>query len=381
MRNNRPQILHDERGMSLVFVCLGFMAMLSATTLAIDIGMFMNSKSQAQNAADAGALAGAVALVYNNYTDRTPSGPAVQSALNTAKANKVGGQPVSINAADVTFPNDPAGQPNRVAVQVFRTAARLNPVPTLMGVFFGVNNVDIAATATAEASFANAETCMMPFTISDKWTENGTGPWDADDSFDPGDVYIGLKKDDPTNANYTGFNADRDRGVEMILKADNGSKVTASFYNPWDIGTSSGASDYSANIAGCNPAKSQIGDTMTPEPGNMVGPTKHGTDDLVAKDPNAKWNTTCNCVQGSDPKFKTSPRVVIIPVYDPVVFAAGPQHGKNIALKIANFIGFFIEEMTGNEVKGRITPVGGVLDDSLGPAPVGAFPKVIRLVQ
>jgi|SRR4051812_3407196 len=379
MRNNRPQILHDERGMSLVFVCLGFMAMLSATTLAIDIGMFMNSRSQAQNAADAGALGGAVALVYNNYTDRTPSGPAVQSALNTAKANKVGGQPVSILAADVTFPNDPAGQPNRVAVKVFRTAGRNNPVPTLMGVFFGVNNVDIAATATAEASFANAETCMMPFTISDKWTENGTGPWDADDSFDPGDVYIGLKKDDP-NTNYTGFNAERDRGVEMILKADNGSKVTASFYNPWDLPGSSGASDYAANIAGCNPAKSQIGDTITPEPGNMVGPTKQGTDDLVAKDPKAFWDKDgCNCVK--DSAFGKSPRIVIIPVYDPVVFAAGPQHGKNIALKIANFIGFFIEEMNGNEVKGRITPIGGIIDDSLGPAPAGSFPKVIRLVQ
>jgi Flp pilus assembly protein TadG len=378
MRNNRPHILHDERGMSLVFVCLGFMAMLSATTLAIDIGMFMNSRSQAQNAADAGALAGAVALVYNNYTDRSASGPAVQSAINTARTNKVGGQPVSIGAADVTFPNDPAGQPNRVAVQVFRTAARSNPVPTLMGMFFGVNNVDISATATAEASFANAETCMMPFTISDKWTEKGTGPWDPNDTFDPGDVYIGLKPNDP-NTNYTGFNAERDRGVEMILKADNGSKVTASFYNPWDLPGSSGASDYRANIAGCNPAKSQIGDMITPEPGNMVGPTKQGTDDLVAKDPNAVWNDTCNCVQHS--AFGKSPRIVIIPVYDPVVFAAGPQHGKNIALKIANFIGFFIEDMTGSEVKGRITPVGGIIDDSLGPAPTGSFPKVIRLVQ
>lgn len=379
MRNSLRHLVQDERGVSLVFVCVGFMAMLSATTLAIDIGMFMNSKSQAQNAADAGALAGAVALVYNSYTDRSAGGPAVQSAINTAKANKVGGQPVSIAPADVTFPNDPAGLPNRVAVQVFRTAARSNAVPTLMGVFFGVNNVDIAATATAEASAANAETCMMPFTISDKWTENGTGPWDPDDSFDPGDVYVGLKPSPDPNTNYTGFNADRDRGVEMILKADNGSKVTSSFYNPWDLPGSTGASDYRANIAGCNSAVAQIGDSMTPEPGNMVGPTKQGTDDLVAKDPNAVWDMSCNCVQHS--AFGTSPRVVIIPVYDPVVFAAGPQHGKNINLKIANFIGFFIETMNGNEVKGRITPVGGVFAGNLGPAPAGSFPKVIRLVQ
>src|SRR4051812_24838173 len=116
MRNNRPHILHDERGMSLVFVCLGFMAMLSATTLAIDIGMFMAARSQAQNAADAGAHARAVALVFNSYTDRTAGGPVVMSAVNAALANKVMGQAVAVTAADVTFPLDPAGAADRVQV-------------------------------------------------------------------------------------------------------------------------------------------------------------------------------------------------------------------------------------------------------------------------
>src|SRR5205085_4782971 len=113
------RILHrgrDERGMSLVFVTVSFMAALSATTLAIDVGMFMNSRSQAQNAADAGALAGAVALYYNNFNDRTSSGPAVKSAINTATANKVAGAGVSVTPPDGTFPNDPSGQPTRVQV-------------------------------------------------------------------------------------------------------------------------------------------------------------------------------------------------------------------------------------------------------------------------
>src|SRR3954447_22705706 len=108
------RILHlgrDERGMSLVFVTVSFMAVLSATTLAIDVGMFMNARSQAQNAADAGALAGAVALAYNSSTDRSSTGPAVQGAINTAKANLVAGAKVEIDPSDVTFPNDPAGHP------------------------------------------------------------------------------------------------------------------------------------------------------------------------------------------------------------------------------------------------------------------------------
>src|SRR6266851_3385586 len=113
MRERLHHLQRDERGMSLVFIAVGFIAMLSATTLAIDVGMFMNARSQAQNAADAGALAGAVALIYNDFNDRSSSGPAVQSAINTALANKVSGQDVSIVPADVTFPNDPSGQPTR----------------------------------------------------------------------------------------------------------------------------------------------------------------------------------------------------------------------------------------------------------------------------
>src|SRR5437764_2437491 len=97
----------DERGMSFVFVGIGFMAMLSATTLAIDVGMFMTARSQAQNAADAGALAGAVALVYNDFDNRTPTGPAVQSAINTGLTNKIAGGDGSILPSDVTFPVDP----------------------------------------------------------------------------------------------------------------------------------------------------------------------------------------------------------------------------------------------------------------------------------
>jgi hypothetical protein len=37
--------------------------------------------------------------------------------------------------------------------------------------------------------------------------------------------------------------------------------------------------------------------------------------------------------------------------------------------------------MQGDNVVGRITPVGGVIDKNAGPAPTGAFPHVVRLVQ
>src|SRR5688572_24237965 len=111
MRNRLRHLRNDERGMSLVFVGLGFMGFLTATTLAIDVGMLMTARAQAQNAADAGAHAGAVALVFNSFTDRTPEGPVVQSAINAAVSNPVMGGPVSVTPDDVTFPLDDAGDP------------------------------------------------------------------------------------------------------------------------------------------------------------------------------------------------------------------------------------------------------------------------------
>ena len=54
--------LRDERGMTLVMVATGMLAFLSATAFAVDVGMFMVARTESQRAADAGALAGAIAL-------------------------------------------------------------------------------------------------------------------------------------------------------------------------------------------------------------------------------------------------------------------------------------------------------------------------------
>jgi Flp pilus assembly protein TadG len=386
----------DERGMAFVYVGLGLIAFLSATTLAIDVGMFMSARTQAQNAADAGAHAGAVALAFNSYTDRSSTGPAVTSAVNAALKNEVVGAAVSVGPADVTFPAGASGAADRVRVNVFRTSARGNPVPTLMGALFGVSTVDINATATAEAAPADAESCVMPFTIPDKWIEHvdgackADGSWSTTSTFNVAetkgnkqntgkacanpDVYI-----PPGSEGATGYSPTADKGLLLVLKNSNDSNVAPSWYNPWDLPGSVGGDDYRNNIAGCNTHIVQIGDMMTPENGNMVGPTKQGANDLVAKDPGAHWDTGCNCVKGS--AFPVSPRIAIVPLYNPVVYADGQQTGKTgPQLQVANYLGFFIEGMQGNDVMGRITPIGGLIKGNGGPA-TGAFPHAIRLVQ
>jgi Flp pilus assembly protein TadG len=371
----------NEKGFSLVFVGCGMLAFVAVSMLAIDVGMLMTSRNQAQNSADSGALAGAIALAVDSWTDRSASGPAVTNALAASRANQVMRATVAVAPVNVEFLNNPDGVNNRVRVTVFRDAVHGNPLSTLIAKYFGIATANISAVATAEASPANAETCVKPFTIPDRWLEGGTRGSTGEDAFTPGtDVYQGpWNADGSNNPNYTGYNAVRDKGVQITLKANNDTKIAPSFYYPWDMpGENRGADDYRWSIGNCKTDLMKFGDVYDAEPGNMVGPTKQGMGDLVAKDPDAYWDTTKNEVHSS---MRPSPRVVVIPLFDPVYYYTGKMNGRNASLKFVNYLGFFLERMNGNEVVGRITPVAGVMDRNAGPAPAAAFPYVIRLVQ
>jgi Flp pilus assembly protein TadG len=386
------RLQRDQSGMSYVFIGMGLMAFLSASILAIDVGMLMTARSQAQNSADAGALAGATALGFDDFYDRSPSGPAVTNAISAATSNEVmhdpveNKGPVSVTPNDVEFLNDPNGEPTRVKVTVYRTAERGNPVSTMVARYFGVANVGIGATATAEVSPANAMTCVKPFTIPDKWREVQTPPWTEDDTYDAfnnkgvplanPDVYI--PADQP---GYTGYNQESNRGTRLVIRAATGNNITVSFYYSLALGKPviEGGDPYRWNIANCNKTIYHWKDPLTQEPGAMEGPTIQGADELIARDPNARWNDVTNKVEGSAYGGQ-SPRVFPIPLYDPIVYDSGKRNGRGADLITANWIGFFLESTEGNGINGRIIPIAGIRDGS-GPAPTGLNPITIRLVQ
>jgi hypothetical protein len=117
---------------------------------------------------------------------------------------------------------------------------------------------------------------------------------------------------------------------------------------------------------------------MQPEPGAMAGPTGDGIDDLIAKDPNARWDEGQKKVITD---LHPTPRIFPIPLYDPDFYQSGKANGRDASLRMANWVGFFVERRDGNNVFGRIVPILGVIDPDAGPAPAGIFPRAIRLVQ
>jgi hypothetical protein len=159
-----------------------------------------------------------------------------------------------------------------------------------------------------------------------------------------------------------------------------------------------------------------IGQYLPTETGNMVGPTVQGTqkdqNSLINQDPNASWNTATNAVQNScapGPCGAFSPRIVPIAMIDMDEYqwrstatdwttswipGAGTSPGQpgtpnsfncptgGACVRIVNILGFFVEQMVGNDVLGRLVMYPGELTTSPTTLDPGAsFLKIVQLIR
>ncbi len=60
-------------------------------------------------------------------------------------------------------------------------------------------------------------------------------------------------------------------------------------------------------------------------------------------------------MKGSAFGMHESPRIFPIPLFDPDYYNLGKETGRVATLKVANWIGFFLESIQGNNIVGRIT--------------------------
>ncbi len=396
---------HDrsERGAILIHVAIALLVLIALSAFVLDYGVMWASRGQAQTAADAGALAGASALAWDNSNDFDA---AKAKARAVALQNLVWGSSPDVQLTDVTFPPCPPGAPGLpdtcVKVDVYRNQARRNALPIFFASLVGIGNQGVRATATAQIQTGSTVDCLRPWAILDRWQEaappSGTdqdpGPWGPTSTYDKysdgkgsnppyePDLYVPPSSTSPG----TGFTLPADEGRQFAIKVgDNSNMVSSGWFRAIDLpridglqGT--GGNGYRNNIEGCNGLPSSywvpgvspecptdIGnDEMAywaargcykVETGNLIGPTQQGIDTLIAKDPTAYWDTGANCVKrtGSSECVVTSARIVPIGVMDIDWYLAQNPTGSNGVLKMVNIFGFFIEGMGDVDKNGNIT--------------------------
>ena len=393
-----------ERGAILVHVAVAMVGLIGFSALSVDYGVLWVSRRQAQNAADAGALSGAISLAFVDQTDQTL---ARNSALAVAQQNTIWDSAPDVLAGDITFPTCPPGAPGVpdtcIKVDVFRNQrSGGNPLPMFFGQILGLTNQGVQATATAQVLVGDSADCVKPWAIPDKWTElnPAPAPWvptadferyvqsgpNRGDLLSPADEYTPPSSSGPG----TGFRLPDDYGVSVTLKHGNPQQAISpgQFFpvviNPLE---GPGGSNYGDNIATCDPTVIGPGTILQAEPGNMVGPTSQGVAALIALDPSASWNPAANGGLGAPSggcmaagSCGTSPRLVAIAVFDPDTFDSGRTSGR-VDVVVTNILGFWIEGMQGNDVLGYFTYYPSLASGSSSISETSAFLRTVILVR
>ena len=397
--------VRSDKGNILIMMA-GAMAVLAGFgILTIDIGRMLVTRSQLQNAADAGALAGASLFC---------GGPAPTDAQVQEEVRLVGGSNKALQGAaeEIYIPNDQITIDRTAGANDVTVRTESDTKQFLTGLFTIFQKTDpdvplnpgreaaVAAVATARCGGTCSVSCVKPWSIPDRWDDFTAIPgytgggrrtadwrnnlhWDNEDFtdtnsnrlHDPGEPFVdgngnGKYDEEAYHPSLTGYGPDPvpgnylspngDLGLELILHAmqGNGGPEPGQYWSidlpPINKGDPvRGANQYRWNIANCNESMIEKGDWLQTEPGAKVGPTNQGMRELIAKDPDAYWDQTTQSVQGSD--FPVSPRIVLIPIHDPRIPI---KSGRPSTLQVTKVAAFFMEQMTGAaEVRGRFLKV------------------------
>jgi Flp pilus assembly protein TadG len=404
---SRTEQLGSERGAILVQVATALFVFTMLSAFVIDYGVQLISRNQVQAAVDAAALAGATALAYDSYTDRSATGPAHATAQAVAKKNLVWSEAASVDVdpnvvCESTWEAGASAAPIRACVEVkaFRNEARGNPIPTYIAQLMGIHALGVSAAAIAEAKDSNATDCLKPLAIPDRWLERYPAPpvaWPTGSTFnrwDPDNPAVLLPpatRDAYTPPNQlgagTGLTMDA-FGLQVTLQPGEIASPIAPIapwrYLPVQIPDSrwgpNAVRENTKSCASSSVAKASvaIGDRLNFVPGGIPANAALvgiGFQDLVNLDLAASWNAVTQRVEGSCADLlvgrcaSMSPRVIALALYDATDLADASQAGGATSVLVTNIVGFFIESVAGTDATGRIVRHPGQRD----PAAITLF--------
>ena len=349
MRKLTPERLRDRSGVALAFVALLLFVFLGLVALAVDLGMLLGARTEAQRTADAAALAGASSLL-DSPTD---------FALAESTARDWGGRNLVRGISPVILPEDVVIDRSdaRVTVRVeFSDGHPANaPVPNVFARAIGFPTSNISAIAAARASVASGVECILPFALMDRWWSRTANPnrlatwedaWDDDDIYRPGPL-------DPADMGapprQTGYGVS-DRGSFLRIYAPSPQESPRPGWWFPIRGAGQGVPVLQARIRGCvDNDVTSLDSTIRIEPGEMGNPIYTAFNDLVDMDPNLRWVESGPGVplggcakrlgQESEGCVTNSPRIRPMPLIAP---PEAPLSGGENFITVRNFVGVFV---------------------------------------
>jgi hypothetical protein len=358
---------------------------LAMAALAIDLGMLIKTRAEAQRTADAAALAGVSAFQFGPLAAAQVQ-PAITQALRLAANNYVDGSYVDttgqtqqvIGQSTWAYTSE-ATVEVRPDIPLVRVTIRRPNVGTWFAEVLNIQLVPVLGRAAAVASASGAVQCLKPFAIPDRWDERSTmrsgGPyfetgdtdgdrvWDSNENwaFDPpsspyaGTDYYEAYDPNVVSATQNGFGSawrdgggiTSDYGRQLIIKAQRPTdNLGPGFFYPFQIdGTAGGGANvYENDIINCNPLTVTLGQPYPIEAGNMVGKTNTGINELMALDPGAQWDAGTGQVIGSNQGsgWGSSKRVITVALFDPHQII-DIHDGGHTEITFNNFAVIFLE--------------------------------------
>jgi len=351
-----------DRGVSILMIAVSMIFILGMAGLGIDLASLYVGRSQAQRAADAGALAAANALA-NDPTCVNGGGGTItadceilarQRAQAVGDLNLIAGVSPDIQLnTDVTFLSTSSSDP-QVQVVASRDTTHNNPMPTFFVKIFGIHSANVSAKAVAEAYTSSGSgppvgaTCVKPWLIP---------------NCDPGNA-ANLNNKCAQTAGY--FVIPQSGGMSSTL-ARSGSPPNGPVGEPFTMkpgspgsaaapgqyyaafipdtataptqcpacaktapggGGVGSAAVYRMNIECCNQNPIVCGSntlTLQTTAGNMVGPTEAGVNCLIHQSGKG-WPSNCgqDHLSGVTSPCASNPPPVIDPPFSAI---AGPNNG------------------------------------------------------
>lgn len=308
VKNILSRLFKDERGLSFILASVGMMVLFGMSALVTDFGRIALARQQLVNAVDSAAMAGAKVL----HMDPDPSTrelTASQQAITVAVANGAPADKITVSINN-----------GKISVDAQKT------VELIMSRAFGVNSREVRTHAAALVGSVTSYRGISPLCIKNQTLTYGQ--------------LFTLKFGSP-EAGSGNFGA-------LAL-----------------AGT--GSNNYKNNLINGFSEVVSINDELTPEPGNMSGPTD-GIDERLAQ-------CTDGCTYYS---FRPGcPRVIVIPMYDNEI------RGRSGKIIVTGFAVFFVDrEATvsgSDEIKGYFVRMAAEGTINTSTTPTGLY--AVKLVE